>query len=124
MVVFAMVTFTGAVAETLEASSESPEKVAVMVCWPGRRPVVEYVATPLAFGVTVPKSAPASVKVTEPVGFPASALPELPVTVAVRFNAWPAISALLDAVSVVVVAWRMVSDSGWEFAAAWFVSPE
>jgi hypothetical protein len=73
-----------------------------MVCEPGANEAVERIADPVMSRIAVPITPAPSLKVTVPLGVPATE-----VTVAVNTIVCPAAAGLVDEVSVVVVGLRL-----------------
>jgi hypothetical protein len=91
-------TVTGTAAEVLPRKLPWLAYTAVRLYEPPAKDVVESVATPEEFSVAVPSTAEPFMKLTVPVGT------VVPLTVAVRLSACPAVTGFGVAMSVVLVA--------------------
>ena len=101
---------------------ESPPYTAVMECSPTLRPEVEYVATPEAFNMPLPRTVAPSLKVTVPVGV----FEPFVVTVAVNVTDEPADAGFALDTTVVVVLDEVavtVSTTAGEVLRALLASP-
>jgi hypothetical protein len=100
-------TVTATAAEVLASWLPWPAYAAVKLYVPADRVVVKIVATPKEFSVPVPSTVEPFRKLTVPVGT------VVPLTVAVRVNAWPILTGFGVATKLVLVA----------FAEAFTVTP-